>query len=236
MNQKYHYQILSTMANRIDPVGAGTLSKELRLKEINLSEATVGRILSEMDEQGLTIKVGYQGRRLTDQGGIHLRNLKKEKNRHMQSRELLSLLQEKGHDNLLELLVARRAIERELARLAALNATDEEIAELSRITKLQEERYGQVGTSPEEDVKFHRYIAQAAKNKVLQAAMELIRENGQLSPVLEYIRTEVRSVIAIDHKQIIEAIVKRDPDAADQAMVRHIENLMADVEKYYHKA
>ncbi|MBO8168382.1 MAG: FCD domain-containing protein [Thermoanaerobacteraceae bacterium] len=233
--EAYEYQILSIIAGKVEPIGAGALSKELRARNINISEATVGRILSDMDIQGLTEKIGFQGRKLTEKGMAHLEKLKKIKNRHLHSRELLRLLQEKGCDMLLELLVARRAIEREIARLAAINATDEEIQELIDIEKLQEERQGECGTSAEEDVRFHRAIARAAKNKVLQAAIELIREDGQLSPILEYIRKEVHSVIAIDHRKIVEAIANRDPEAAEKAMVQHIENLMADVKKYCKK-
>lgn len=231
--ETYEYQILNIIAKKLGPIGSGTLSKELRAANIHISEATVGRILSDLDEQGLTEKVGYQGRTLTAKGLARLENLKKEKNRHMYSKELISVLREKGRDSLLDVLVARRAIEREIARLAALNATDAEIRQLIAVEREQEQRLGEGGTSAQEDVQFHRLIAKAAKNKVLEAAMELIRQDAQLSPVLEYIRKEVHSLIAVDHKKIMEAIANRDPVAAEDAMVQHIENLMKDVKKYW---
>ncbi len=227
------YQVLNIMASKAEPIGAGALSKELRAANIYISEATVGRILSELDERGYTERVGFQGRRLTAEGLARLDSLKKDQNRQMYSRELIDLLREKGKESLLDVLVARRAIEKELARLAAINATAEEIRQLEEIEREQELRQGQTGTSAEKDVEFHRCIGTMARNKVLQAAMELIRQDGQLSPALEYIRKEVHSAIAVDHRKIVAVIAQKDPVAAEKAMVRHIENLMEDVKKYW---
>ena len=63
--------------------------------------------------------------------------------------------------------------------------------------------------------------------------MDLIRQHGQLSPMLEYIRKEVKSTVLLDHKNIYKAIASRKPELAEKAMIIHIENLERDVKKYW---
>jgi GntR family L-lactate dehydrogenase operon transcriptional regulator len=70
---------------------------------------------------------------------------------------------------------------------------------------------------------------------VLEAAMNLIRQDAQLTPVLEYIRKEVYSIVSLDHANIAKAIELRDADMAEMAMIAHIENLIRDVKRYWSK-
>ena len=86
------------------------------------------------------------------------------------------------------------------------------------------------------DVAFHQALAEAAGNKVLKAALDLIRQDAQLSPVFGYIREQMHRKVFSDHKQIYDAVAARDPLAAERAMVNHIENLISDVQKYWNRA
>lgn len=216
------------------PVGSGSLSRELRNYGLDVSEATAGRILANYDSIGFTSRIGFQGRTLTSQGLLRLRELEERKSRTEQGLEFFKVLETRTPDELINILVARRAIERELARLAAIYAVDEEIKEMWHIQRLQQDRVEQLKVgAAEQDVAFHRVIAKAARNKVLEGAMELIRQDGQLSPVLEYIRKEVHSAVSEDHAKIVSAIERHDPDQAEKAMQNHIENLIKDIRKYW---
>lgn len=230
------YQILSIIGESDDPIGAGALRLKLGIRNISISEATVGRILSDLDEAGYTERIGFQGRRLTAKGFARLESLKQDNHRHLYSSELVNLLRGKGRDNLLDILEARRVIERELARLAALKATPEEIQILMEIEAEQSASTDRGEMLADYDIRFHRYIAALAGNKFLQAAMELIRQDAQLGPVLQYIRKAVHKTIVLEHKNIAEAIRQKDPAAAEQAMVRHIDSLISDVKKYWSPA
>lgn len=99
---------------------------------------------------------------------------------------------------------------RELARLAAENITDQQSVAMEEIVN----GYLQQDIDVEEgDVAFHDAMAAAAGNQVLKAALDLIRQGGQLSPVFGYIRTHVHSQIFTDHYKVYQAIARRDPDA-----------------------
>jgi len=227
------YEALRILGDRKEPLGSGVLAQLLDAGGVEVSEATVGRLLSDMDRQGLTAKVGFQGRVITDRGRQELDRIERSRHRITYGSRFLDTLEPQRKDDLIDILVARRAIERELARLAAIHATDAEIGLMEAIIREQEEFSARNIMTAEHDVKFHRLIALAARNKVLAAAMDLIRQDGQLSPTLEHIRTHVGGKLAIGHSRILRAIRERDPAAAERAMIEHIESLIADVQKYW---
>jgi len=229
------YHILKVAAGAGDLVGSGTLQNELAKYGVRISEATAGRLLRDLDKKGYTEKVSFRGRMLTDLGRKRLYDLERERERANFGSELLRVLKVRGQRDLIEVLIARRAIERETARLAATNATSDEIAELGRIV----ERHRQVacggGSGSDEDVRFHQLIASASRNRVLIAASDLIRQDGQLASIMTFIRKQVKSTVVDDHVRILEAIAARDPSSAESAMVSHIENLIRDVKRYWSK-
>lgn len=225
--------ILSILSKAEDPVGSGYICEYLKLQGYNISEATVGRILRELDIKGYTQKIGFKGRSLTLLGKEKLIELETEKDIHHYGRELISAIKATGLEELLEILTARKVIESQLAKLAAQCITDEEIVEVQRLIDRQQ-MHVELGQSiAQDDVDFHNIIARIARNRVLETAMALIRQHGQLSPIFEYIRKEVKSGVVLDHKEIYEALAKKDPEAAEKAMVKHITNLEADVIKYW---
>jgi GntR family L-lactate dehydrogenase operon transcriptional regulator len=227
------YLVLTAIYNSEEPLGSGAIREELRLSGFELSEATAGRLLREYDRQGCTLRIGFRGRHLTDKGKKRLGELIKERERNHFGNELLNTLEIKSKDELIDILVARRVIEKETARLAALNATDLDIDHLKRIIERHNMHYLSGIGGAEEDIQFHRLIGKMAGNKVLMAAMDLIRQDGQMSPVFEHIRKHVNSTVVSDHRKILSAIASRKPDRAEVAMIEHINNIIEDVERYW---
>ncbi|MBE3586925.1 FCD domain-containing protein [Desulfofundulus thermocisternus] len=231
--KKHEIEVLRILNNESAPMGSGQLRKLLVQKGFKLSEATVGRILSEMDQKNLTIKYGYRGRLISERGRELLEAIDHNTQLNLNSARFIRILNSQRQEDLIDMLVARRAIERELASLAAVKATDAEISLMEAVLREQERLAAQNEMSAEQDARFHRLIATAAKNKVLAAALDLIRQGRQMSMILEYIRREVRGTLAVEHARILRAIINRDPAGAEQAMVDHIESLMSDVHKYW---
>lgn len=224
---------LAIIRDADQPVGSGVLSAVLRQLGHSLSEATIGRLLRDFDLSGYTLKAGFQGRTLSPTGRERLAALADKERSLLWGAEFAEAL--KGHTKgkLMEVLIARRAIESELAALAAINATNEELRLLSGILDDQRRNLAAGGMTARQDVDFHALIARMSRNRVLESAVGLIRQDTQLSPVLEYIRNHVHSMIYIDHDNIRKAIATRQPLAARQAMVSHIDNLITDVERYW---
>ena len=62
------FLILKSIDNSEVPVGSGYVRNILQMQGINISEATVGRILRQLDIKGYTEKIGFKGRKLTPAG------------------------------------------------------------------------------------------------------------------------------------------------------------------------
>lgn len=225
--------LLTYMAQHPEPVGSGKACQVLRQAGFQVSEATVGRLLRWMDLEGLTCRQSYRGRVLTEAGREHIKRLREDQQRLRYSQLLAEQVRSRSLEDLQEILVARRAIEREIARLAAINANSEQIAAMSRLAKTENPSIDDIA---QHDVEFHQLLADAAGNSFLRAALNLIRQDAQLSPVLGYIRQQVQSQVFADHRNIAEAVARRDSLAAEQAMVTHIDNLIRDVKKYWSRA
>ena len=231
--ERLESDVLAIIRDSEQPVGSGVLSAMLRQLGHSISEATIGRLLRDFDMSGYTQKAGFQGRVLSAAGREKLAELAAKQRNMLWGAEFAEAI--KGHtkEKLLEVLIARRAIESELAALAAANATDEELNLLNGIVDEQRRTFAAGNLTAGQDVDFHALIARMAGNRVLASAIGLIRQDTQLSPVLEYIRRNVQSMIYIDHDSIRKAIASRQPEQARQAMVNHIDTLIADVERYW---
>ncbi len=225
--------MLAIVRDSAQPVGCGHISRVLTGNGYTISEATVGRLLRDLDDRGLTDKAGFQGRSLSGQGLARLDELENKQRSLAWGAEFASALRGHTKEQLLEVLVARRAIESELAYLAAVNRSEAEAAQLGEI--LERQRLALAGGSgaAQEDVDFHALIAALAGNRVLGAAIALIRQDTQLSPVLEYIRRQVKSAVYIDHRRLTEAIAAGRAEEARAVMTEHLNNLIDDVEKYW---
>jgi len=233
MQDELAYHLLDIMAASHVATGAGAISLELGRRGFVLSEATVGRLLRALDRLGYTHKEGFQGRVLTAAGHAHLQELRAARHRAERGWQFMNVIETKSQEELMEVLEARRGMEREIARLAAMRATATDLGALQPLLEKQESlaRWG-IGLE-EDDVQFHKLLARTARNRVLEAAVDLIRQDHLLTVVLNQIRQQLGADMARDHRRIFDAVAMHRPDLAEEAMVAHIDNLMAEVERYW---
>lgn len=225
------YEFLSYLAKAGGPVGATTLVLVLG-KTFSLSQATIGRKLMEFDLEGYTSLEGRKGRVITEAGRRRLAELEKQLNRHQVNSRLLKALNEDRQGALLDVLVARRALERETAGLAAERVTEEDIRLLQGSIAKQNAALAEGRIPYEEDKSFHMLIARISGNLVLLHALELVWQEAVHLPATADIRKSVGGVLAVDHRNILDAIAKGSRDAAADAMTGHIDHLIQDVYRY----
>ena len=122
-----------------------------------------------------------------------------------------------------ELIDVRKMIEPPLSARAALHATPEEVAEMEPILARQQQKMSQGDLAIDEDAEFHYAIALAADNsvvlKVIDVLMDLLRDTRERS--LQVAGRPERSIAS--HREILDAIKRRDEAGAEAAMSRHIE-------------
>ncbi|HPD96821.1 MAG TPA: FCD domain-containing protein [Synergistales bacterium] len=227
------YFVLHLLSVSAEPLGAGTIKEELARNGMDMSEASVGRFIRDLDNRGITERVGFQGRVLTPLGEERLGELVSEREKIVSTGAFLEAVKSREKDMLLEILVARRAIERELAALAAESRSEKDIAVLREILNRQNDLISRGEPMASTDPEFHREVARISGNKVLQSAIEIIRKSGEGASFFEYIRTRVGSRVGSDHEPVFRAIEAGDPDAAAAAMALHIDNIIRDVRTYW---
>ncbi len=161
--------VLRLLGETEGPVGAGTVREHLASKGFSASEATVGRLLRDLDRRGLTSRVGFQGRVLTDLGSRRLAELSEAKKQEASTETLLERISATGDAADFDLLVAREALESRIARLAAGRVSDKNAdALLSALKGWKQSRHHGVGTT-EAYKAFFETLGRLAGNGILQA-------------------------------------------------------------------
>jgi len=119
----------------------------------------------------------------------------------------------------------REMIEPRVAFLAAKNATDEDIENI-QATLRELEHFFEVKTKFKgTDENFHKALAAAAGNPLLSVFQEAL-----IDVLFKFIydivwREEHKESILLHHRVIAEKVGKRDPEAAMQAMVDHLDDM-----------
>jgi GntR family transcriptional repressor for pyruvate dehydrogenase complex len=128
-------------------------------------------------------------------------------------------------DLLADLIAVRKMIEPAMAGEAARHATADEIRQMEALLSRQAARIESGGLAISEDSAFHDMIARASRNqvvlKVIDVLMDLLREGRERS--LQVRGRPQRSLRG--HRQILDAIKRRDGDAAARAMLNHLEQI-----------
>jgi GntR family transcriptional regulator, transcriptional repressor for pyruvate dehydrogenase complex len=124
-----------------------------------------------------------------------------------------------------ELIDIRKMLEPALAARAAANASPEDVAHLEDILKRQRAKVLRGEPTVEEDTEFHYAIAVAARNgvvrKVLDVLMDLLRETRSRS-----LQTQGRPQRSLaGHRRVLEAIKRRDAEAAERAVKQHLQEI-----------
>jgi GntR family transcriptional repressor for pyruvate dehydrogenase complex len=117
----------------------------------------------------------------------------------------------------------RAALEIYSARRAAEIATDDDVAVLETLC----DRIGDSDaddTATIADLDFHQKLAEVAGNEVILHTLQLSREFIKATIKKTGLRDPERS--RMEHKAVVEAIRRRDPDLAERAMRRHMDSVI----------
>lgn len=127
---------------------------------------------------------------------------------------------------------ARTAIESEVARLAAIRASEEDIQELEAL-QTQMTRLPEDAAFTDYDVKLHLVLARAAGNAIFSQMMDVLRQalSEYIFMTVSRLPPETVRELLAEHAAVINAIKRRDADAARDAMRQHIQNAARRLEQ-----
>lgn len=215
------------------PVGARAARRFLLDAGIELSEATVSRVLARLDSLGLTEPIGRKGRRLTP-AGRRITNASIEVD--WRNSQLDRALHIRTEEQLLDLLRARRGVERELARAAAINRTDDDLDRLEEAIRAQRGAI-ESGENPHGTaMNFHRLVAECSGNELLSAISKTLWSDGlqPLETLLDIVTAGHGTLdhAIVEHERILDAFRAGNPDAAERSMEVHHLRLIEEVEAF----
>lgn len=231
-----NYFMLDIINNSNSPIGAIKLKKILDEKNINISEAKVGRILSNLDNDGYTKKEGSSGRVLTDDGInklIEYQYIFKSKEHY---NDIISLINKTGLEGMLNYLNAREGIELQSIALAINSVTEEDIKKLQSILLQQMEVFSNyVDKKPtisqsHLDYQFHHYIIKLSNNPFLEAFYGMLTCSGQVQQMYEFIAGQ--SYIE-DHLKIFERIREKNVKQAQEELRKHLDGVKKECIIYW---
>jgi GntR family transcriptional repressor for pyruvate dehydrogenase complex len=146
----------------------------------------------------------------------------------LEPRQLISHLDfvfSKDSVALVQLLEARRVVEAGNVRLAALRITDSEVAELQELVLTLANCIDDPDRFSELDIALHTAVCAAADNFLLLQFMNIVSTLGKVSRERTGGLRTVREAALGDHRRILEALRAHDPDAAERAMLDHLDHV-----------
>jgi len=177
------------------------LVEEELAKRFGVNRATIRVALTILEQQGLVTRQRHRGasvRAVTDREAV-------------------------------EIFEIRSMLESLIARHAAMNATGENIRRLRRLHAELSELLagGKLAEYQALNVELHAEIVRIAQHPSVANILQELHSQTvafQYRPILEPGRA---MAINKEHKTLIEALSRKDPDAAEAAMRRHLDNAVA---------
>lgn len=121
-----------------------------------------------------------------------------------------------------ELYSMREILEGSAARFAAQHAAPGEIGALHRLSAEFEASVGDPSRLAHLNREFHDAIHEAAHNRYLTRTLNELHDALTLLPSTTFEVAGRPELAVVEHRLIVEAIERRDPDAAEQAARDHI--------------
>jgi GntR family transcriptional repressor for pyruvate dehydrogenase complex len=190
-------------------------------EQLQVGRSTVREALRVLEVSGIVA--------LRHGSGAYLRDLRE----HDVISPLALLLDASGDGDMVgELWEVRIMFEPPLAARAALRATDEEIATLDQLVIDHEPLFAAPDTLEvclAADREFHVRIAQASRNQVAVRVVQLLKQVLHESRRHFSASGERRWQAYESHRDIMRAIREREPHAAYDSMLRHLQDVEAHI-------
>ena len=122
----------------------------------------------------------------------------------------------------MELYVMREMLEGTAARLCARHASDMEILDLLDLLERERRMQGDFEALARHNPLFHQAIHRGGHNRYLEKSLVAVNDSmGLLGKPLMLLPHRAEAALA-EHAHIVEAIQRREPDAAEEAARKHV--------------
>lgn len=203
------------LSGKLKP-GDQLLSERELAQQFGVSRTAVREAIKALHEKGLVEAYSGKGTFITNATSQAIR----------QSLDLMMKIGQSG--NMTHLEEVREILEPDLAAMAATRAEEQHLATMREAIAVMDRSQQDPDAYIEADLDFHLSLAEAVDNPIilslLDSIVELLREQR-----LKIFRVEGGPARGqYHHKRILEAVERRDPEAARDAMRAHLQQVRAD--------
>lgn len=197
------------------------LPPERKLAEsFGVSRSQVREAIIKLQFYGIVKVVPQSGTRVSGMGIVALEGL------------ITDILRLENSD-FSSLVDTRILLEKEAARLAAINRTEDDLVQMNNALSLYEKKLRNGETAIEEDLLFHIKIAEASKNSVLKSLMMVITPDIVKSFIkLKVCTNDNNEKTICQHQDILDKITEQNPEGAIMAMTTHLGDIKEFSENY----
>ena len=219
--------IMSVMSEVQIPIGAIYISEK-----VDIPQASVGRILKELEDKGLVKKISNKGRILTKSGKSYLKSKCEQKSKIDVALELSKISKDDNiKEKLIEILEVRKLLESKSIELACQNRTDNQITELELIYMSNFNEINDNKLGNEQDLELHLKIAEMAHNKTLYHLSRLLLTENNAYTFFSVVTEDIKLEQLKKHKKLVTCIKNRNVELAKKTIVEHINQIIDDVKK-----
>lgn len=141
-------------------------------------------------------------------------------------------------EDIAHLLEVRKIIEAGTAAAAARNRTDSDLQLMEQALEEMKLSQGDGELGEKADFRFHLALAAAAHNPLLSNLLEHVSElmiatQKETRRLWLFSKQTTSEKLYEQHVKIFQAIVEKDEDQAQKAMLEHLENVEGILEKYF---
>ncbi len=124
------------------------------------------------------------------------------------------------------LVETRQILEVNAIRLCCERRTEADLRMIEKSMLICDKKIKEGSAAVDEDLNFHRQIAEAAKNQVLKSMMLIITPDIMTNYRKYWICDKNKSVAGMEHQLLFEYIRNQDADAAEMMMKQHLKGVM----------
>jgi GntR family transcriptional repressor for pyruvate dehydrogenase complex len=219
-SERLYEQIVSQIEQRIEAgdlkVGDQLPSERELAEQFTVSRTAVREAVKALRQKGLVEIRPGRGTFITDGTTDTIRN------------SLGMLIKFGGKNGSMNLVEVREILEPEIAALAATRITDDYITTMREAVEIMDTALDNVDVFVEADLDFHLALAEGTQNPLIPILMDSIIDLLRKQRKRTGLSKGGLQRGQVHHKQILDAVTRRDPQAARQAMHDHLQQVRDD--------
>lgn len=226
INEAVSHQIRQAIFNGLLEPGHKLPPERELAKRFQTSRVALREALRALEKEGMiTIKRGFGGGAFVADFDGALRALT----------DSLHTVVKLGDARSAYLTEVRTVLEPQIARLATMRATPANLSEIESLVLAQEKELRVGELSRKLDMEFHRRLADAAHNPVLNIVVNAVNESLREAISRSNLTRNMRTRVVSFHRRILEAVRSRDAALAQSIMAEHVTDVQCHLDSSEHE-